>query len=817
MLPLRILGFLCLIFSQCGTESTCPSHLDPLILEPAGVVEAYGNTLSVKCSTTVEEHDAIYWVVGDIVEDEDNDYVYHNLSLSDYNMTAQCRIKLNESHECSKDLEITVYNNPEVVSSIKRVSAEGEVTRYDLQCDVFKVAPVQNLVVRWYKNNEIAKTSLFNSTTKTPGDETVTLPVNISRSDHVVQLRCEAQLDFGPRGEQLPVVSQTLNISAQYAPEMKPDNSLRRIFVTEGENVTLNCDAEGNPPPVFSWTCDGVDMFENTNNLTFAPVPLESTCICRAANYLGNVTEEYDIYIIQSVIRTKPPTQTTPEAQTERVAACPLTLTPPRIVAEFGGPVWANCSTSVPDAVRMGWESPVKGTQVRYPLQISWTVEKLELWDLKLLCYITLNNDHQCTVPLDISVYKLPDRVLVFGPGNDLIEGKEYKLTCLIEGVVPVNMLTVFWYRDDQELVSRNLFNITKKPDSVADFLTITAQRDQQGSKFRCAVVLDLGSNEPQSFLNTTSTSVYKPVVQYKPFFKSCPSHYDVVEDSHSLNNFSCQVDGNPPPTVQWYYEGEAFSSSKPLGRNDSGTYTMEIANRNGRSNTSVEITVEYPPFIACDLHHEVKLNPHIQIPCEFGGLPSPTVTWFKDGEKMVHWTKYDSGEYRLEARNAHGSAVNIIYLDILYAPEIKEGNHSVEVIQGENVTLDCSAEGNPPPEVVWSFTSGVPSKETTEWSQKTITVTAATSTSAAVYSCSATNKVGKATRTVSLVIQDKSRGFKYNPIIWVVLIILAIIVLLVLVVLFQKRHKKHGQYSFVPSKAGSNIPLSALSPGGSP
>lgn len=67
-------------------------------------------------------------------------------------------------------------------------------------------------------------------------------------------------------------------------------------------------------------------------------------------------------------------------------------------------------------------------------------------------------------------------------------------------------------------------------------------------------------------------------------------------------------------------------------------------------------------------------------------------------------------------------------------------------------MTLNCSAEGNPPPETYWQYTSAANVMETTGGRQKDITITGATSSNAGSYVCVATNRVGTARRAVSLM-----------------------------------------------------------------
>ena len=91
--------------------------------------------------------------------------------------------------------------------------AAVEGKNYKLQCDILDVAPVENLVVRWYKGSQVIWTDTFNKTTKTPVTESSVLEVTLSRGDDGVTFTCEAQLDFGPKTKKLPVISVTHNVS----------------------------------------------------------------------------------------------------------------------------------------------------------------------------------------------------------------------------------------------------------------------------------------------------------------------------------------------------------------------------------------------------------------------------------------------------------------------------------------------------------------------------------------------------------------------------------------------------------------------------
>lgn len=89
-------------------------------------------------------------------------------------------------------------------------------TNYALQCDIVNVAPVQNLIVNWYRDNHLVKTDFFNETkSKLPVNESSSYEFITNKEDDGAEIRCEAFLDFGPEGPTTPAVWQTHIISVQ--------------------------------------------------------------------------------------------------------------------------------------------------------------------------------------------------------------------------------------------------------------------------------------------------------------------------------------------------------------------------------------------------------------------------------------------------------------------------------------------------------------------------------------------------------------------------------------------------------------------------
>lgn len=80
----------------------------------------------------------------------------------------------------------------------------------------------------------------------------------------------------------------------------------------EGADVTLNCEADALPPPVYHLTSHDVDMSENTNTFTISQLNSTTTYNCTASNYLGRITKQIHVYVINNMSAPAAPT-TAPE------------------------------------------------------------------------------------------------------------------------------------------------------------------------------------------------------------------------------------------------------------------------------------------------------------------------------------------------------------------------------------------------------------------------------------------------------------------------------------------------------------------------
>lgn len=98
------------VYFVTDAESTCDNFLT---LSPPEVVGKYLETVMVNCTSLDESHEELCWDADNTVtacEDEGFGTFELSLNMSDWILKAECKIKLNHTFECSKDLKITVYS-----------------------------------------------------------------------------------------------------------------------------------------------------------------------------------------------------------------------------------------------------------------------------------------------------------------------------------------------------------------------------------------------------------------------------------------------------------------------------------------------------------------------------------------------------------------------------------------------------------------------------------------------------------------------------------------------------------------------------------
>ncbi|XP_029002763.1 brother of CDO [Betta splendens] len=135
------------------------------------------------------------------------------------------------------------------------------------------------------------------------------------------------------------------------------------------------------------------------------------------------------------------------------------------------------------------------------------------------------------------------------------------------------------------------------------------------------------------------------------------------------------------------------------------------------RRSMSEAARIIYPPASRSIM---VTKGQRLVLECVASGIPTPQVTWAKDGQRLrshnnTHFllsnllidavAEADSGTYICQADNGIGSAssATVLYdVQVFEPPQVTVTLQQQEVVYGETVRIACQVHGKPTPSVMW-------------------------------------------------------------------------------------------------------------------
>uniref|UniRef100_A0A8C9TWV5 Roundabout, axon guidance receptor, homolog 3 (Drosophila) n=1 Tax=Scleropages formosus TaxID=113540 RepID=A0A8C9TWV5_SCLFO len=232
-------------------------------------------------------------------------------------------------------------------------------------------------------------------------------------------------------------------------------------------------------------------------------------------------------------------------------------------------------------------------------------------------------------------------------------------------------------------------------------------------------------------------------VVFERPVFVRRPVNQVVLADD--TVDFSCEVHGDPNPTVRWKREEGELPRGRSEIRNDNslrlsqvraedeGTYTCVSENSVGKAEASATLQVHVPPQIVIRPRDQIAAQGRtITFLCGTKGNPPPAVFWQKEGSQILLFPSQppaqsgrfsvslsgeltitdvrseDSGYYICQAISVAGSILTKALLEVENAasdripPIIRQGPANQTVALGATMHLQCHVMGNPLPSIQW-------------------------------------------------------------------------------------------------------------------
>ncbi|XP_017589903.1 PREDICTED: immunoglobulin superfamily member 10 [Corvus brachyrhynchos] len=223
---------------------------------------------------------------------------------------------------------------------------------------------------------------------------------------------------------------------------------------------------------------------------------------------------------------------------------------------------------------------------------------------------------------------------------------------------------------------------------------------------------------------------------------------------------------------------GEYMCVARNPGGDDTKLYKLDVAAKppiiNGlyRNKTIMKVTA---------VRHSKK-----HIDCRAEGTPPPQIMWIMPDNIFLTAPYYgsrivvhkngtleirnirpsDTADFICVARNDGGETVLVVQLEVtemLRRPVFKNPfNEKIIVKPGKTITLNCSVDGNPPPDISWMlpngtwFSSSIRTSQFFTGSNGTLTINNPERHQAGRYRCAARNKVGYIEKLMVLEVAQK-------------------------------------------------------------
>ncbi|XP_073673506.1 immunoglobulin superfamily member 10 [Garra rufa] len=603
----------------------------------------------------------------------------------------------------------------------------------------------------------------------------------------------------------------TVRLQVVAAPPVILEEKQQLVRADIGQNVFLACSTYGDPRPTTHWVLDDgkmvwpltyshtkLSVFENgTLYLRDVQVTESGKYECIATSSTGSERR----VVTLSVKRTETAPQITEISQQ-------------RTVVTYGGHLHLNCSAAGDPKPQIIWRLPSKalvdqshrmGSRIKVLENGTLIIESVNEKDAGDFLCVARNKVGDDIQLLRVSVSMKPARI----EPNDFSRkqvpyGNDLKVDCVAAGV-PVPEIS--WGLPDGTLVNSAMQADETEGDEFKRYTLFNngtlylnkVGSDEEGD-YTCYAENKLGKDEMHVHISVVSAV---PRIQHPNL-----SHAKVKPGGNV--RFDCMAIGEPKPKVFWMLPSKdmiAASNERylvhangSLGiRNvklaDAGEYFCMARNSAGEENKVYKLDIDgNPPIInGFNQNRTVMKDTAVKhtrklIDCRAEGNPTPKVTWIMPDNIFLTAPYYgsrinvhsngtleirnvrpsDTAEFICMAQNDGGEAVMLVHLEVtdtLRRPIFNNPfNERVMTRVGKTAVLNCSANGQPMPEIIWTLPNRTRLSGTTGFegsryhlgTDGTFFIYNSSTKDTGKYRCAAKNKVGYIEKLVVLEVIQK-------------------------------------------------------------
>lgn len=717
-----------------------PSGKPPVFLkELTNVHVVEGDAVRLEVIVDGMPRPVVQWFVeNDLVEEDEHTHIIqegnkHALVIDGTVLDDEAEYKCVAKNsfgkvECIAELLVDeITTKPEFLKELNPVEVvEGRDVEFEVQ-----VQGNPEPDVSWFRNNLLIE----------PGDrfeeekveDVHRLTIRDTTPKDSGEIKCQAKNDVGKVQSVAPLVVNPAKKQEKQADVKRSPLFLETpqdAHLLEGDSVSFEVKVDGTPTPTVKWYSEEGEEIPETGRLhclvdgTFAidKVTLDDEGLykCVASNEVGDVSCQVELFVDEGKtsddieeISVSHTVDVQSEVPLEGVLGVPKeekSLVPPEITKSLQDLTVTEGDTArfevevsgnpAPDVEWFSNGAKIEGNEETL-LESDGDIRRLVLMDVvpedEGDYMVTVTNEVgkvSCTGKLSVKEKIKKPSFLEVLRDIEVTENTDVRLEVRVQGTEP----DIDWYKDGvviEEATSRTEFVENEERGSYAYLIYGATTEDQ--ATYRCTAANEAGEVSCEGQL-----AVRENVIP--PRFLQRLEDKKVVEGSDI--DFEVEVSGRPKPTLKW--------------RKDD---------------------------------RDVAPDDHIQIDTE-GRIHTLSITQ----SRLV-----DGGKYSCVASNSGGRdscSANLEVEKEMHAPEFVVQPQGVQIVEGGHARFEAVVSGLPEPEIEW-FKDGKLVRESYRFklefdgNRSVLTVKDAKQTDDGEFTCTATNKVGKVSCTIELIVDE--------------------------------------------------------------